>query len=51
MNQVTSRYKMKLFSTYEGNRPSGLGGYSEQTDKQTDKQTDRQTEELPVLIR
>jgi len=37
MNQVTSRYKMKLFPTYEGNRPSGLGGDSEQTDRQTNR--------------
>ena len=43
MNQITSRCKMKLFPTYEGNRRSGLGGDSEQTD--------RQTEELPGLIR
>ena len=28
---------MQLFPTYEGNRPSGLGGDSEQTDKQTDR--------------
>ena len=35
---------MKLFPTYEGNRPSGLGGDSEQTDRQTDKQTDKQTD-------
>ena len=47
MNQVTSRYKMTLFPTYEGNRPNGLGGDSGQTHKQTDKQT----EEFPVLIR
>ena len=38
MNQVTPRYKMKLFPTYEGNRPSGLGGDSEQTVRQTDRE-------------
>ena len=32
---------MKLFPTYEGNRPSGLGGDSEKTNKQTDRQTNR----------
>ena len=31
INQVTPRYKMKLFPTYEGNRPSGLGGDSGHT--------------------
>ena len=28
---------MKLFPTYEGNRPSGLGGDREQTNKQTNR--------------
>ena len=32
---------MKLFPTYEGNRPSGLGGDSEHTNTQTDRQTNR----------
>ena len=37
MNQVTYRYKMKLFPIYEGNRPSGLGGDREQTHRQTNR--------------
>ena len=30
---------MKLFPTYQGNRPSGLGGDSEHTDRHTDRGT------------
>ena len=39
INEVTPRYKMKLFPTYEGNRPSGLGGDNEHTYRQTNRGT------------